>query len=152
MHPWAPPEQSSRKNKKLNHCSTESTKVSFGGYPRTVLRRFGRRRVLRAANTSILKQLPRTGAEFPKREKTQTTAPTNLLYPADLGALCASVVKSSSNRHRISRRDQTRTTALTNLLLPCRSWCSLCLRGEIFILRDLVARSSTAVRYAVCEA
>jgi len=24
------------------------------------------------------------------------------------------------------------------LLLPCRSWCSLCLRGEIFFLRDLI--------------
>src|SRR6266446_2395208 len=36
----------------------------------------------------------------------------------------------------ISKREKTRTTALTNLLLPCRSWCSLCLRGEIFFLRE----------------
>src|SRR5258708_5088249 len=30
----------------------------------------------------------------------------------------------------------------TNLLLPCRSWSSLCLCGEIFFLRDLVACAS----------
>jgi len=36
----------------------------------------------------------------------------------------------------ISKREKTRTTAPTNLLLPCRSWCSLCLRGEIFFLRE----------------
>ena len=36
----------------------------------------------------------------------------------------------------ISKREKTRTTAPANLLLPCRSWCSLCLRGEIFFLRE----------------
>src|SRR6266478_5926867 len=63
--------------------------------------------------TSILKQLPRTDAEFPNA--------------------------------------RMRTTAPTNLLLPCRSWCSLCLRGEIFFLRDLVARSLTAGAFSVAD-
>jgi hypothetical protein len=70
-------------------------------------------------------------------------------------ALRVAIHPSSSNYHEQTPNFQTRKNAdnrSNKPSLPCRSWCSLCLRGEIFFLRDLVARSSTAVRYAVCEA
>jgi hypothetical protein len=60
-------------------------------------------------------------------------------------ALRVAIHPSSSNYHEQTPNLQTRSNAdnrSTNLLLPCRSWCSLCLCGEIFFLRDLVARAS----------
>ena len=47
--------------------------------------------------TSILKQLPRTDAEFPNARKRGQPLQQTFFSPADLGALCVSVVKSSSS-------------------------------------------------------
>jgi hypothetical protein len=81
----------------IHHRGTESTKVSLGVPEDTLPGGFGRREALRVANTSILKQLPRTDAEFRNPQKRGQPLQQTFPSPADLGALCLSVVKSSSS-------------------------------------------------------
>ncbi len=89
----------------IHHRDTESTKFSLGLPEDTLSDGSG---VPSRCNTSILKQ-------FPNAKKRGQPLQQTFFSLADLGALCVSVVKSSSSA-------------------------------------NLVARSSTAVRYAVCEA
>jgi hypothetical protein len=70
----------------IHHRGTEDTKVSFGGSPEDC-------DSVGVANTSILKQLPRPNAEFPNALKRGQTSQPIFFSPADLGVLCASVVK-----------------------------------------------------------
>jgi hypothetical protein len=78
----------------IHHRGTESTKVSLGVPEGTLSGGFRRREALRVANKSILKQLPRTDAEFPNAENAYNRSKQTFFSPADLGVLCVSVVKS----------------------------------------------------------
>jgi hypothetical protein len=71
---------------RIHHRGTEDTKVSFGGSPEDC-------DSVGVANTSILRQLPRTDAEFPNVKKRRQPLQQTFFSPADLGVLCASVVK-----------------------------------------------------------
>jgi hypothetical protein len=72
---------------------TQRARRFLWGYPRTHSQTVRASSGSSRRNTSILKQLPRTDAEFPNAKKRRQPLQQTFFSPADLGALCASVVK-----------------------------------------------------------
>jgi hypothetical protein len=94
------------------------------GYPRTHSQAVRASLGFSRCNTSILKQLPRTNAKFPNAKKRGQPLQQTFLSPADLGALCVSVVKSSSSAtssHALRRvRRFAFETSRRGLRWPCK--------------------------------